>query len=44
VPYQTVLGRHIKNRLDRVEVTESAETVRIVLTQTIRYGRNSNKW
>lgn len=42
--YQGVWGPDIRSRLDRVDVKEGADTVRIALTQTIRYGRKANKW
>jgi len=42
--YQTVSGRDIESRLERVDVTELDETVQIALTQTIRYGREANTW
>ena len=42
--YQIVLGRHIKSRLERVEITESETSVQLEVIQTIRYGRAANEW
>ena len=42
--YQTVHGRNITSRLERIQVEETAETVMIALTQTIRYGSSPSLW
>jgi hypothetical protein len=42
--YQIVLGRDIKSRLDRVEITESESSVQLEVIQTIRTGSAANKW
>jgi hypothetical protein len=42
--YQTLRGREIESSVERIDISETAESVRIALVQTIRRAHGPHSW